>query len=176
MVKKQSVIGMINNVKRLANQLQAAPTIMAIELLDAAFSDQPRPAWNTGELRSSGAAYVGGKRVAQTPKVGANPVGSYATMGERGRAGTGGGALGKFGGNIYSEFRIKYARGGTSQSDIVTTLRDTISIVFHSPVAMMMHEWTKGFSDDEAGPGYIEKKLLASGNDFRKTMKMVYKW
>lgn len=164
-MSNELVAGLIEGVNELIERIGLSPDILAEELLDETLYTYPAPAWNTGELRSSGAAYVGGRFVSQTPWVGSNPEGWFEKFGKRGSAGEGGGFFGRTGGNVYSGMRKQY---------LSSSVRDTISIVYHSPVAEMMHEWSGGFTADDAGPGYIEEKLLHSAYNLRNVYRMVF--
>jgi hypothetical protein len=167
MPSREFAAGLISGIDRLIRQANEVDINLAKELLDSTLNDYPRPAWNTGELRSSGAVYIGGQLIKQNPWVGANPVGAYATMENAGMATPGNS-------NVVGELRIRKLRQGTT-GDNVSSLRGKITVIYDSPVAAMMHEWNGGFSDDESGPHYISAKLLKFGPRFQEVLREIFR-
>ena len=176
MAKKEFTAGMIQGVDRLYSRLLEADVELARELLDATYSDYPRPAWNTGELRASGAVYIGGQKIMATPDLpnfqpGPNPYGQYALFGDIASAGranldfTGGGA---------KELKIGKLRQGEGD-ELPVTVRGIITVIYSAPTAALMHDWDGGFSDDESGPGYISLKLIKFGPQFNQVMRRIFR-
>jgi len=146
----------IAKLDRLVTQLSNADVEIANELLDATHDKAPRPAWNTGQLRNSGVAYIGSIPVGYTAGMTTfpNPNGAYAKYGKRGRAELG----------VLKSFGTLRKRGldtGDADGEFGTT-RGKITIVYTSPVAALMHEWTGKFSAPLAGANYISAKMATA--------------
>lgn len=154
--------GLIQGVDRLLSRLNYADVALAEKLLDATFYEYPRPAWDTGELRSSGAAYIGTTKVAETPATGQNPAVPAAWIKKRGR-----GHLLRGGNQSFASMPIKTLHRATRTSGhaLASTVRGKISIVYRARAAALMHEWTatigvgRKFTAADAGPHYISAKL-----------------
>lgn len=160
--------GLIQGIDRLMSKLNYADVTMAEKLLDATFYEYPRPAWDTGELRSSGAAYIGMTKVAETPKTGQNPMVPTAWRKKRGRSQFIRGGNQSFGSVRMRTLHKATRTGGMA---LTNTVRGKITIVYRAQAAALMHEWTlsigqgRKFTSPDAGPHYISAKL-AKGNQY----------
>ena len=140
----------------------------------------PAPPWNTGALRNSGAAYVGSRLVATTSGWGQNPNGPAVKVRRvRGRD-----ARGRFSskivgglsrGSVDVDF-LPSQLGYISKKSLGTSVIDTITLIYHHPVAALMHEWSGGFSPatPPAGPHYISSKFDSFGRNFREVLMSVF--
>jgi len=167
---KEFVGAIIEGTTRLASRLNEVDVELARELLDATYYDYPRPAWNTGQLRSSGAVYIGGKLIATTPETSPNPLGWYETRG--GKMGQAEANVGAFEG--VGELKIGKIRRATDIESMVTSLKGAITVIYQSPVAALMHEWPHGFTDGDSGRGYISEKLLKFDRQFTEVFRRVF--
>lgn len=165
---REFAASLIEGINRLTARLEQSADNLAEELLDKTYYEVPRPAWNTGDLRSSGAVYVGSRLVKRTPWTGANPVGGYTAMGSSGISENTGGFAAK-------TMRASKLQKGTRGSDYVSTVRDKITVIYDSPVAALMHEWPGGFSHPESGPLYIAAKFITFDKNFYQVMKEVFR-
>lgn len=168
---REFAANLIAGINRLYSRLNVVDVQLAKELLRATYEDYPRPAWNTGQLRSSGAVYIGGRLIATTSQTGANPGGSWALHGQSGRVDQGAGPF------ILKELHIRKIRSATTTAgtEAVTSLRGKITVIYNSPVAAMMHEWAGGFSDDESGPHYITAKFLTFDAKLYEAFREVFR-
>jgi len=168
---KNEFAAVIANIEALQRRMERAPDDIARRCLDFTLNVVPRPPWNTGQLRNSGVAYVGGRSVAHTkdmvgaPK-GINPNGWMA----KGRG------TGKGGGTISSPTRtnINKFKSGESDGAIPASVLGTISIVYNSPIAALMHEWPGKFTDAQSGKHYITAKFTLFRGAFALVLKKVW--
>jgi hypothetical protein len=162
---KDEFAGIIANIEKLQEQMDLAPDILAPMLLDATLIVSPTPAWNTGRLRTSGTAYVDGRKVAQNKLHGPNPNGLFDKFGIQGKSG----------GMVT---RKETVTGGTFGADALGAVggkvKGTISIVYRAPTAAMMHEWPGRFSDPTAGPHYITSKFNLWNLAYIQVMKRIW--
>jgi len=157
--------GLIQGIDRLMSKLNYADVAMAEKLLDATFYEYPHPAWDTGELRSSGAAYIGTTKVAETPETGQNPMVPEAWRKKRGRS-----QFTRGGNQSFASVRMRALRTATRMSGmaLTRTVRGKISIIYRAQAAALMHEWTlsigqgRSFTSPDAGPHYISAKNTKS--------------
>ena len=156
--------GLIRGLAELEDRLQQAPDEIAKDLLDSVLHDEPMPPWNTGHLRSAMAAYVGSRRVATAPYIGADPVGPYSAMEEAGMANP-------------------YHGGGDTETPQslhakkVGSVKDTITILSNAPHSEMMEEGIGGvevYRNPGTGPRFIFTKLSRSGIHFVHAFKRVF--
>ncbi len=158
----------IGGIDRLISRLNHVDVELAIRLLNNTLNDYPRPPWNTGELRSSGAVYIGGRLIQTNPQIGSNPNGAWEKHGNSGYVSDVGAGAGTI-----KELRIAKIR--TSDDVSVSTLKGKITVIYTSDIAAVMHEWPGGFSDPDSGPYYISAKLITFGGDFHEAFRNVFK-
>lgn len=178
MASKTEFTAIIANIQKLKGKLELAPTVIAKQCLDATYHQVPRPPWNTGQLRSSGAAYVGGRRVAKTPLTGPNPKGSWTIRKRTKHKAVGGLSRGSATGTVKAPETTnitKFSQPGLEVSgNLPSTVTGSISIVYHSPVAALMHEWDGNFSDAQSGKYYISSKIPQFFGAFVTVMKRIW--
>lgn len=184
---------MIANIDKLKNRLEhEVAREVATEWLMATYEVFPRPPWNTGLLRSSGTAYVGGALVATTPSTGPNPNGSWRVRKKVTKTiGSGKPFTGTAGGrsygnrNIYGEVvstvesptmtNINFFNTATEvEGNLPSTVVGTISVVYRTPYAAMMHEWSGGFSSPDSGAHYISSKMPRLGTILATALRRVF--
>jgi hypothetical protein len=159
--KLEFVAGVIEKIAKFQGVLYATPYLLAEEFLRATLVDEPRPPWNTGALRRSGAAYIGTKRVLTTADLGhddllgINPSGWYETRGMVGMAYT---AYGKATKSIRgSKIKTGMGKGRRGKFD---SLHSKVTVVYSAPYAALMHEWPGKFTDNASGAHYVSSKIL----------------
>jgi hypothetical protein len=174
MARLEFVAGIVDRLALVEEFLSKSPEVIAQEALLGSLVEVPRPPWRTGELRNSGAVYIGGRLHMTTPEVAAwhgysellepNP----RFTGESGILSsnlTTGRALGRHLSGlplVPNRLRRDTLVGGTTESYGSTgfdTLRNKITIYYHAPHAALMHEWSGGFTDPLSGSHYISSKL-----------------
>jgi len=171
MAKMEFVGALVQGVDHLISQLKDVDRRIALDLLDATYSEYPRPPWNTGQLRSSGAAYIGTTKVGTTPETGPNPNGPARTR-EKGSGGLSTGSS-TFTPTFFGNTAKHLATANLGEPP--NTVRGKITIIYHSPVAALMHEWDGGFSDSQSGPGYITQKLYKLDTTMYKHLGDVFR-
>ena len=148
--------GLIAGIDKLVSRLEQADVMLAQRLLDATYYEYPRPAWDTGELRSSGAAYIGTTKVASTPETGPNPAVPAAWRKKRGTKWQ----ADRGGNQSFASMRMRTLRTATEViGDLPSTIRGRITIMYRARAAALMHEWQGNFTAADAGPHYISAKL-----------------
>ena len=148
--------GLVVGVDKLLSRLKQADIMLAQRMLDATYSEYPRPAWDTGELRSSGAAFIGTTRVATTPPTGPNPDVPAAWRKKRGTKWQ----RSRGGDQSFETMRMRTLHTATEViTDLPATVRGLITIIYRSRSAALMHEWGGNFTTYDAGPHYISAKL-----------------
>jgi hypothetical protein len=159
--KLEFVAGVIEKIAKFQGVLYATPYLLAEEFLRATLVDEPRPPWNTGALRRSGAAYIGTQRVLTTADLGhddllgINPSGWYETRAMVGMAYT---AYGKATKSIRgSKIKTGMGKGRRGKFD---SLRGKVTVVYSAPYAALMHEWPGEFTDNQSGAHYVSSKIL----------------
>ena len=154
--------GLVVGIDKLVSRLEQADIILAQRLLDATFYEYPRPAWDTGELRSSGAAYIGTTKVAETPETGANPNVPAAWRKKRGTKWQ----RNRGGNQAFVGMRMRTLRTANEViGNMPSTVRGRITIMYRARAAALMHEWQGNFTTFDAGPHYISAKLM-NGNKY----------
>lgn len=160
--------GLVKNIKQLAANLASIPDDLASQLLADTYLETPRPPWNTGELRDSGAVYVGSRLVATTVgmfgEAGINPKGDYALTGKTGLA---------TGGVRYPLMRMSQRKllKANRNYAAVSTVRDQITVFYQAPHAALMHDWPGAFSDPDSGAGYVSLKLVRFSKPFEMVIR-----
>ena len=71
MPRYEFVAGVLDTLDSIQQGLAESPMILAKEFLRSTLIDEPRPPWNTGELRNSGAVYIGGQKYLTTAQIAA---------------------------------------------------------------------------------------------------------
>ena len=187
---KDEFVGIIGSLKVLQTKMVAAPKEIARECLMATYNEVPRPPWNTGQLRSSGSAYVGGRRVAITPLTGPNPNGPWQKRKKVSKVIKGISFVGAEGGKtrgsatsvIHQPWTLNITKFQQPDVDtnlhmaskLPTTVTGEITIIYHSPVAALMHEWEGGFSDPSSGKFYITAKFPRFEHIFTDVMRRIW--
>ena len=150
----------IAGIDHLISKLETSDIAMAQRLLDATYYETPRPAWDTGELRSSGAAFIGTTKVANTPLTGPNPNVPAAWRKKRGTKWQ----MRRGGNQSFAGMRMRTLKTATRiEGNFPSTVRGKISIIYRARAAALMHEWAGNFTAADAGPHYISAKLARSG-------------
>jgi len=177
MARLEFVAGVLDGLEMLEAGMAAAPDIIAERFLHSTLVDEPRPPWESGELRNSGAVYIGGRLHMTTADLAAtdwqverllapNPaffgVGTGKFAESTGRAKGRHKKLGPLvpqllrGDKLHIGF-MKYYKG-LSKSDF--TLRNKITVMYQAPHALLMHEWAGNFSDAKSGAHFISSKAF----------------
>jgi len=159
---KSYVAGVLQGIKRLQGSLADMPTQTAYALLQSCLEDEPTPPWDSGDLRNSGAAYVGTRLVATTADFGEyeqNPKSSPndLTFGRKTASGA----------SILGSFRSRSREGAVKMGgSSLATFRDTVSVVFRTPYANEMHYGSYNPREPGSGPFYVSSKLPVFGKRF----------
>jgi hypothetical protein len=173
MAKLEFVAGVVDRLALVEAFLEQSPEVIAEELLRASLVDAPRPPWRSGELRSSGAVYIGGRLFMTTPEVAAKhgvsdllgPNPKFAAEDGhiyRARSFFGRASNRHLSGIALVPKRLRKAdllKATERSGSAFTGLRNKITLYYHAPHAAIMHEWAKGFSDPLSGAHYISSKL-----------------
>jgi len=158
---KSYVAGVLQNIKQLQNSLARLPEQTAFALLQSCLEDEPTPPWDSGDLRNSGAAYVGARLVAttedfehydQNPRAHPND----ANFGRKGSKGS----------TILSSFRSRERAGAASYGAALSTTRDAVTVVFRTEYANLMHDGNYNPREPGSGPLFVSSKLPRFGYKF----------
>jgi hypothetical protein len=168
---REFAAGVLEGIDHLISKLETVDITLAQRLLDATYFEVPRPAWDTGELRSSGAAYIGTTKVASTPLTGPNPNVPAEWRKKRGTKWQ----MDRGGNRSFASMRMRVFNTATRvEGEFPSTVRGKISIVYRARAAALMHEWAGNFTAADAGPHYISAKLARGGrymaNIFREVL------
>lgn len=177
MPRLEFVAGVLDGLAMLEAGMDAAPEIIAEKFLHSTLVDEPRPPWETGELRNSGAVYIGGRLHMTTTDLAAtdwtvqgllepNPAFFDVETGEYAKS-TGRAKGRHLGGKplVPSLLRGgKLRRGlmgfGKGYTRKTFTLRNKITVMYQAPHALLMHEWPGNFSDAKSGAHFITAKAF----------------
>lgn len=175
MPRYEFVAGVLDTLDSIQQGLAESPMILAEEFLRSTLIDEPRPPWNTGELRNSGAVYIGGQKYRTTGQIAAK----YGFLDQMGRNPRFGAA--KLNEEFHEEdyygmatdrhlksvattpkrFRgekLRFTGAGTKGK--FKNLRGKVTVVYQAPHAALMHEWPGKFTDKKSGAHYVSGKVL----------------
>jgi hypothetical protein len=170
MAKLEFVGVAIDKLEGMAKTLAQTPEVLAEEFLKATLIDEPRPPWNTGELRNSGGVYIGNQLYMTTQDVayryGAeylleeNPNGWYVKQGKSGMAS--GRHYSDYGAvpQRFSSSKFSYKESGSTGS--FDSFRNKVTVIYQAPHAELMHEWPGKFTDPQSGAHFISDKMYSS--------------
>ena len=177
MPRLEFVAGVLNGLAMLEAGMDAAPEIIAEKFLHSTLVDEPRPPWQTGELRNSGAVYIGGRLHMTTASLAAtdwqveqllepNPAFFDVESGKwakpSGRQTDRHKKLGPLvpsllrGDRLRTDF-MAYFKGAARAT---FTLSNKITVMYQAPHALLMHEWPGNFSDAKSGAHFITSKAF----------------
>jgi len=159
---KSYVAGVLQGIKRLQSSLSNMPEQTAYALLQSCLEDEPTPPWDSGDLRNSGAAYVGTRLVTTTE--------DFGEYGQNPRASANDLVYGRktaSGGSHLESFRSRARQGATQMGGApLTSFRDTVSVVFKTDYANQMHNGVYKPREPGSGPLFVSSKLPIFGRKF----------
>lgn len=177
MAKFEFVAAIVDKLSFMEELISTTPDIVAEVALRQTLEDEPRPPWRTGELRASGAVYIGSRLHCTTQDLanqypelqslmGVNPDAPAYVLNNKmllkpvglakWRHLTGELVIPKL---MSKSFLVK---GSTDMSGAWRhglTVRNKIEVVYHAPHAAWMHEWTGEFLDPSSGAHYVSSKF-----------------
>lgn len=161
---KSYVAGVLQGIKNLQSSLQNMPTQTAYALLQSCIEDEPTPPWDSGDLRNSGAAYVGSRLVATGDEF--SPSGHWGQNPTPHPSDEKSGRNTAKGATVLSTFRSREREGATLSGAPLASTRNTVSVVFRTDHADAMHNGKYRAREPGSGPLFISSKLATFGYKF----------
>ncbi len=167
MAKLEFVAGIVDALQIMKQTIAETPQIAAEEFLAATLTVTPTPPKDTGALRNSAAAYIGGKLAVTaldlvvSGKIPADTLEPRTLMTVNGPIAANRNPISDAAPAIRRSITGKSLRGGTQYTNRQITagsLYGKISIVYRTPYAAQMHEWQGKMHEPGSGPNFISAK------------------
>lgn len=167
--KLEFVAGIVDALELMKRTVSDVPQIAAEEFLTSTLVDVPTPPRDTGELRQSGAVYVGSRlaATAQSLAVGRSRVTQdmleprmLSSVNGPVRAGSNPLRDAPFISKQVSAKKLQTGGvGRSSRKTAFPTVRGKITVVYEARHAALMHEWTGVLHEPGSGAGFISSKV-----------------